>query len=65
MSDKEVAGVWELLGLSSDDYMMLYWDFPNKKVMAINHVGHHRPVGDIYDTATNKEGHVVSFKIAR
>ena len=59
---EEVSKVWERLGLSRDDYMMLYWDFPNKKVMAIDHVGRHSAVGDIYDIATD-DGHVVSFKI--
>ncbi len=62
MGEKDVATVWEILGLSRDDYMMLYWDLPNKKVMAIDHVGHPSAVGDIYDNTTD-DGQVVSFKI--
>jgi len=64
MGEKDVAKVWEILGLSRDDYMMLYWNFPNKKVMAIDHVGKHSAVGDIYDVVTD-DGHVVDFKIRR
>ncbi len=56
--------VYEKLGLSPDDYMMLYWDFPNKHVMAIDHIGKHSTVGDIYDVV-NEKGCVVSFGIKR
>ena len=64
MAEKDVEKAWEALGLSPDDYMMLYWDFQNKRVMAIDHVGKHTPVGDIYDIVT--EGtNVVSFKIRK
>ncbi len=56
--------VYEKLGLSPDDYMMLYWDLPNKRVMAIDHIGGHSTVGDIYDVVT-KDGCVVSFRIRR
>lgn len=56
--------VYEELGISPDDYMMLYWDFPNKYVMAIDHIGKHTTVGDIYDIIA-KDGCVVSFKIRR
>lgn len=62
MNPSDVAKVWEILGLSHFDYMMLYWDFPNKKVMAVNHIGEHSAVGDIYDIVTSNE-HVVSLKI--
>lgn len=61
--NKDVARAWEFLGLSPDDYMMLYWDFPNQKVMAVDHLGkHHTPVGDIYNLVI-EDDHVVSFKI--
>lgn len=65
MPEIDVEKVFEKLGLSQDDYMMLYWDFPQKKVMAIDHLGkHHVPVGDIYDLVT-EEGNVASFKIKK
>jgi len=60
----EVKKVWETLGISRDDYMMLYFDFPKKKVMALDHVAKHVPVGDIYDLVT-EEGKVISFKIRK
>jgi len=41
-----------------------YWDFPNKKVMVIDHLGHHSAVGDICDIVTDDDN-VVSFKIKK
>lgn len=64
MAKTDVEKAWETLGLSPDDYMMLYWDFPNKRVMDIDHVGKHTPVGDIYDIVTEGTD-VVSFKIRK
>jgi len=56
--------VCEKLGVLPGDYMMFYWDFSNEKVMAIDHIGKHSTVGDIYDVVA-KDGCVVSFKIRR
>ncbi len=55
---------YEKLGISPDDYMMLYWDFPNERVMAIDHMGKESIVGDIYDIVTKDEC-VISYKIRR
>lgn len=59
---EDIYKVYDSLGLSRDDYMMLYWDLPNKKVMGIDHLGHARPVGDVYDLEI-EDGHVGRFKI--
>lgn len=65
MPEMAVEKVFEKLGISQDDYMMLYFDFPQKKVMAIDHLGkQHVPVGDIYDLVI-KGGNVMSFKIKK
>jgi len=64
MAKSNIEKVWEILDLSHDDYMMLYWDFPNEKVMAIDHIGKETPVGEIHDVVT-KGNNVVSFKIRK
>ena len=61
---EDVEKVWQILGVSPDNYMMLYWDIPNEKVMAIDHVGKHSHVGDIYDLVI-KDGCVFGFKIRK
>jgi len=70
----DVEKLWKILGLSLDDYMMLYWDLPNKRIMAIDHRGKHTPVGEIYDIVTQlrpikvRPGigtNVVSFKVRK
>lgn len=64
MLDRDVKKVWEELGVSHDNYMMLYWDFKNKKVMAIDHVFKHVPVGELYDIVI-KDDCLVSLKVRK
>ena len=64
MAKQDVEKVYEVLGLSPDDYMMLSWDFLNNKVMGYDHLGNPTPVGDIYDIVT-KGTNIGNLKIRK